>query len=145
MIATTGSFLKKLQEPGIDPTKTAFFMPDHNGPCRFGHYNKLQRVIFNKLGFNEAEIVQPSNEDAYASIAPGHSKKWRIVTYKGIIAIDLLRKMQQQKRPYELNKGETNRVYQECIDNVVNSLEHGAKNIKVVLKDSAIKFKNIPT
>ena len=35
MICTTGSFLKKLQEPGADPSKISFFMPDHNGPCRF--------------------------------------------------------------------------------------------------------------
>ena len=140
MIATAGSFLKKLMEPGIDPKKTAFFMPDHNGPCRFGHYNKLQRILFNRLGFNDAEIVQPSNEDAYASIAPGHSTKWRTITYKGIVAIDILRKMQQQKRPYELIKGETNKVYQDCLNSVVESLENGAKNLKVVLKDSAIKF-----
>ena len=144
MIATTGSFLQKLMEPGIDPKKTAFFMPDHNGPCRFGHYNKLQRILFNRLGYNDVEIVQPSNDDAYASIAPGHSTKWRTIAYKGIVAIDLLRKMQQQKRPYELVKGETDKVYRECLDSVIESLEHGGKNLKVVLKDSAIKFKAIP-
>ncbi|RPI43281.1 MAG: CoA activase, partial [Bacteroidetes bacterium] len=44
MIATTGSFLKKLMEPGVDPAKVSFFMPDHNGPCRFGQYNRFQRV-----------------------------------------------------------------------------------------------------
>ena len=35
MICTTGSFIRKLQEPGVDPSKISFFMPDHNGPCRF--------------------------------------------------------------------------------------------------------------
>ncbi len=144
MIATTGSFIKKLKEPGINPKEAAFFMPDHNGPCRFGHYNKLQRIIFNRLGYNEAEVIQPSNDDAYASIAPGQSAKWRIVAYKGIVAIDLLRKMQQQKRPYEMIEGQTNKVYQECLNNVIECLDHGAKNLKTVLKDSAIKFKNIP-
>jgi hypothetical protein len=28
-----GSFIKKLQEPGSDPSKMSFFMPDHNGPA----------------------------------------------------------------------------------------------------------------
>jgi len=31
MICTTGSFLKKLMEPGADAAKMSFFMPDHNG------------------------------------------------------------------------------------------------------------------
>lgn len=143
MIATTGSFLEKLMEPGFDAKKAAFFMPDHNGPCRFGHYNKLQRIIFNRLGFSDAEIIQPRNDDSYASIAPGASAKWRVVTYKGIVAIDILRKMQQQTRPYEKVKGHTNVVYTKCLASVVECLEHGAKNLKTVLKDAAIKFKAI--
>ena len=144
MIATTGSIIRKLMEPGVDPKKVAFFMPDHNGPCRFGHYNRLQRIIFNKLGFNDVEILQPSNDDSYASVAPGHSTKWRMMAYRGIIAIDLLRKMQQQKRPYETVAGQTNEVYLECRNKVVESLEHGGKNLITVMQDSAIKFKNIP-
>lgn len=144
MIATTGSFVKKLMELGIDPKKVAFFMPDHNGPCRFGNYNRLQRIIFNKMGFNDVEILQPSNEDSYANIAPGHATKWRTTAYRGIIAIDLLRKMQEQKRPYENIKGMTNKVYKECLDNVIESLEHGGKNLVTVMKDSALKFKHIP-
>jgi predicted CoA-substrate-specific enzyme activase len=143
MIATTGSFVKKLMEPGLDPKKVAFFMPDHNGPCRFGNYNKLQRIIFNKLGFNDVEILQPSNDDSYASVAPGHSTQWRTLAYKGIIAIDLLRKMQQQKRPYELIKGQTNKVYKECFSSVVESIEKGGKDLVSVMKESARKFKTI--
>jgi predicted nucleotide-binding protein (sugar kinase/HSP70/actin superfamily) len=53
MICTTGSFLRKLMEPGIDPSKVSFFMPDHNGPCRFGQYNKFQSILFRRLGFKD--------------------------------------------------------------------------------------------
>jgi len=52
-ICTTGSFLKKLNTPGTDPSKTSFFMPDHNGPCRFGEYNKLQRIICSSLKYDQ--------------------------------------------------------------------------------------------
>ena len=51
MICTTGSFIKKVLEPGFQPDKASFFMPDHNGPCRFGQYNRFQRILFNRLGF----------------------------------------------------------------------------------------------
>ncbi len=66
MICTTGSFLKKLMEPGADPSKISFFMPDHNGPCSFGQYNQFHRILFDRLGYKEAELITPSNDTSYA-------------------------------------------------------------------------------
>ncbi len=142
-ICTTGSFLKKLMEPGIDPKKTSFFMPDHNGPCRFGEYNKLHRIIFDNLGYKDAEIVHPSNEDAYASIAPGYSVKWRKNAWKGIIASDLLRKMLEQIRPYEGVKGTTDKVYQHYLDRIIHSVENNCKDLNKILRLAANDFKSI--
>ncbi|MBN2480278.1 MAG: hypothetical protein JXB19_00940 [Bacteroidales bacterium] len=143
LICTTGSFLKKLMEPGIDPKKVSFFMPDHNGPCRFGEYNKLHRIIFDNLGFGDAEITHPSNEDAYASIAPGCSMRWRLVAWKGINALDLLRKMQERTRPYEKCKGETDRIYQKYLDRLVRIIETGAHGIGGFIRQAANEFNGI--
>jgi predicted CoA-substrate-specific enzyme activase len=144
LIATTGSFLKKLMEPGVDPKKVSFFMPDHNGPCRFGGYNKLQRVIFDNLGYSDVKIVHPSNEDSYASIAPGYSVKWRTVCWKGLVASDLIRKMLEQTRPYELVKGSTDAVYQKYLNLIIRCVEKGSKGISNVLNDAAKEFQSIP-
>lgn len=143
-ICTLGSFLKKLKQPGIDPAKSSFFMPDHNGPCRFGEYNKLHRQVFDKLGYSEAEIVHPSNEDAYASIAPGQSTRWRKNTWQGIVAGDLLRKMQEQTRPYEIEKGETNKVYEKYLQKAIASVENNCKGLTKTLEEAARAFKAIP-
>jgi predicted CoA-substrate-specific enzyme activase len=144
LICTTGSFLRKLMEPGIVPGEVAFFMPDHNGPCRFGGYNKLQQIIFERLGFGEAMIVHPSNEDNYTSIAPGNPVKWRMVAWKGLVAIDLIRKLQQQRRPYELIKGQTDEVYRQALTAIVRSLEGGGKTLASVLKRHTKEFMAIP-
>jgi predicted nucleotide-binding protein (sugar kinase/HSP70/actin superfamily) len=144
LICTTGSFLKKLMEPGVVPGEVAFFMPDHNGPCRFGGYNKLQEIIFEKLGFGEAMIVHPSNEDNYTSIAPGNPVKWRLVAWRGMVALDLVRKMQQQRWPYELVKGQTDKVYAEALKAVVRSLEQGGRNLKSTLRKCTEEFMAIP-
>ncbi len=144
MICTTGSFLKKLMEPGIDPAKTAFFMPDHNGPCRFGGYNKLQQMIFDRQGLGDATIVHPSNEDNYSSIAPGNPVKWRLVAWRGMVAIDLIRKLQQQRRPYEINTGQTDEVYQAALKAIVRSLEGSGKTLTRVMREQAKIFASIP-
>ena len=42
-IITTGDILKVLKHN--DPKKVAFLMPQTHGPCRFGQYNKMQKII----------------------------------------------------------------------------------------------------
>ncbi len=143
-IATTGSFLRKLMEPGVIPGDTSFFMPGHNGPCRFGGYNKLQEILFEKLGYGEATIIHPSNEDNYNSIAPGNPVKWRMLAIRGMVAIDIIRKLQQQRRPYELVKGQTDRVYKQALEAVVNSLAGGGRTLRAVLDRYAQEFISIP-
>jgi predicted nucleotide-binding protein (sugar kinase/HSP70/actin superfamily) len=143
MICTTGNFLRKLMEPGIDPKRASFFMPDHNGPCRFGQYNKFQRIIFDRLGFKDAEIISPGNDGAYKDISDGQGTKQRYHTWKGFVAIDLLRKLQQERRPYEAVKGETNKVYDVSLKAVISSIEQGANDLPDVLESAAQAFKAI--
>lgn len=118
-------------------------MPDHNGPCRFGQYNKFQRIVFDKLGFKDAEIISPSNDTAYEDISGGKGTKFRFLAWKGFVAVDILRKLKQERRPYELIKGETNKVYKKALNNVIASIERGAKDLEDVLYHEAVNFNNI--
>ncbi|MFN8135429.1 MAG: acyl-CoA dehydratase activase [Bacteroidales bacterium] len=142
-IATLGSFLKKLKEPGADPSKMTFFMPDHNGPCRFGDYNKLHRIIFDRLGFYEAEILTPTNDNSYAEIAPGKSAKFRLNAWKGIVATDLLKKMVQEKRPYEKVKGSAETLYQYWLQKVIESVETGSGTLPGTLEQAGKAFSKL--
>ncbi len=144
MICTTGSFLKKLMEPEVDPARVSFFMPDHNGPCRFGQYNHLQRVIFDKLGFEKAEIVSPSNDSSYSDIAGKNAARFRLLAWKGFTAVDFLRKMKQETRPYELIPGNTDSVYKRSLQKTVNSIEKGGHGLHDTLSECLSEFKRIP-
>ncbi|MDZ7739509.1 MAG: acyl-CoA dehydratase activase [Bacteroidales bacterium] len=144
MICTTGSFLKKLMQPGCDPSRASFFMPDHNGPCRFGDYNKLQRQIFDKLGFHEASLVTPGNDNAYAELTKDHAGKFRRIAWLGANGVDVLRKYKQEIRPYEINKGDTNRIYDEQLKRLINIVEVGAQGIPAFLNDAGRIFSQIP-
>jgi predicted CoA-substrate-specific enzyme activase len=144
MICTTGSFLKKLQEPGIDPARVSFFMPDHNGPCRFGEYNKLQKQIFERIGLPEVEIVSPSNDTSYAEMPVNNPVRFRLLTWKGFVAVDFLRKMVQEKRPYEITKGSANNVYYKYLKRLEDDVEKGAKNLSVILSEAADEFDTVP-
>ena len=140
MICTTGSFVKKLQEPGADPSKMSFFMPDHNGPCRFGQYNQFHRILFDKLGFKEAELITPSNDTSYADVAGKHSQKFRINAWKGFVACDYLRKIYRETRPYEINKGECDILYKQSLTKLEKCIENGSRNLHKVLAGIANDF-----
>jgi predicted nucleotide-binding protein (sugar kinase/HSP70/actin superfamily) len=140
MICTTGSFVKKLQEPGIDPSKVSFFMPDHNGPCRFGQYNQFHRILFDRLGFKEAELITPSNDDSYADVAGEHGQKFRILAWKGIVVYDYLRKIYRETKPYEINKGESERLYEDSLQRLVKCIENSAKGLQKVISGIASDF-----
>jgi predicted nucleotide-binding protein (sugar kinase/HSP70/actin superfamily) len=144
MICTTGSFLKKMLEPGFEPSRSAFFMPDHRGPCRFGQYNKMQRIIFDRLGFGEVQIVAPSNADSYAGLSAGKGMRFRYAALRGIIAADMLCKLRQERRPYEATPGETERVYRQWLDRVVEATERGARGLPAVLEQAAKELDAVP-
>ncbi|HSO85777.1 MAG TPA: acyl-CoA dehydratase activase-related protein, partial [Draconibacterium sp.] len=142
-ICTTGNFLKKLMEPGIDPKKVSFFMPNHNGPCRFGDYNKLHRIIFDKLGYDDVHLMMPSNEDAYADLAGKDSKTFRKNAWSGIVGLDILRRLLQERRPYELVKGESDKTYLKYREELATAVSNGAKDVGAVLERAGKAFHEI--
>lgn len=144
MICTTGSFIKKLSEPGADPSKMCFFMPDHNGPCRFGQYNQFHRILFDRLGFEKAELITPSNDTSYQDVAGEHGQKFRLRAWKGFLAADYIRKIHREIRPYEINKGETDKLYQDAIHRLESCIEKGSSGLHRVLAEIAGDFVAIP-
>ena len=140
MICTTGSFLKKLMEPGADPSKMSFFMPDHNGPCRFGQYNQFQRILFDRLGFQEAELITPSNDTSYEDVAGEHGQKFRINAWKGFVVADYLQKILRETRPYELNIGDSDKLYSESLLKLEKCIENGTKGLHKILAEIASDF-----
>ncbi|HET7838533.1 MAG TPA: acyl-CoA dehydratase activase-related protein, partial [Rectinemataceae bacterium] len=144
MICTLGSFLKKLHEEGVDPARVSFFMPSHGGPCRFGQYEKLQRVILSRLGFDEVEIVSPSNKRSYADFTKGHGARFRLCVWKGLVAGEILAMLRQECRPYEARPGASAEAYGRGLAALVSSVERGAGDLVRVLRATAEEFSAIP-
>jgi len=120
-ILTTGDLLKFLKKPGIDPGRIAFFMPKANGPCRFGQYHNLHRVILDELGYSEVPIISPDSRDSYSTFADLDGD-FRKLAWRGMVATDLLIKLLHQTRPYEKNRGESDQVYSRCLKQLTRTI-----------------------
>ncbi|KPL04529.1 MAG: hypothetical protein AMJ90_00325 [candidate division Zixibacteria bacterium SM23_73_2] len=140
-ILTTGDFVKLLKSDNFDPENSAFFMPTANGPCRFGQYQNLQRIVLDQLGYHNIPIYSPDSKDSYSNVL-NLDGKFRRTTWQGMVAIDLLQKLLWQTRPYEENPGETDGAYQEFLKRVEKSLAEN-QDIKETLYQAKEAFKNI--
>jgi predicted nucleotide-binding protein (sugar kinase/HSP70/actin superfamily) len=120
-ILTTGDMIKRLKSKDFDPERSAFFMPTANGPCRFGQYHNLQRIILDDLGYPHIPIYSPDSKDSYSNVA-NLDGKFRRTAWQGILGVDLLQKILWQTRPYELNKGESDRTYWKYVKELQNYL-----------------------
>jgi len=131
---TFGDFLKKAREPAFEPAKSAFFMPSADGPCRFGQYMRLQRMLLDRLGYEEVAIISPSSKDSYNEICdmgPG----FRRIAWQGIVAVDILEKLTWETRPYEINKGETDEMYRMALKMIEQSLEGRKNGLMQIVKE----------
>lgn len=134
---TIGNFLNTIKNSS-DPESHALFMPSANGPCRFGLYNLLHRIILNKEGYKNIPILSPSTENSYQGISEGLRRKLLDCT----VITDILQKYECRIRPYEINKGEVNKVLKDCIDDFEKCLENGDSIEKTLIK-AKNKFNNI--
>ncbi len=142
-IVTTGDFIKKIQEPGLDRDRTAFFMPSASGPCRFGHYNHTHRIIFDRLGYHDIPLVSPDAKDSYSK-SMGLDLRFRRYAWQGIVAVDLLTKLTFETRPYEKNRGETDEIQKYYLNRICQAVEAGKNKIFKLMTDMREGFAAIP-
>ncbi len=119
---TTGDIVKKVKEEDFDPDRSAFFMPTAGGPCRFGLYQRVHRIILDELGFSQVRLLSPDGDVGYSDM-PELGPDFQRLTWRGVVTVDILTKLLHETRPYEVNKGETDRVYKKCLDDVVKIVE----------------------
>ena len=126
-IITTGDILRESKKPDFEPSKSAFFMPTAYGPCRFGQYNKFQRMVLDDAGLEQVQIFTFDQDIDYQKDAKLLGPKFRKLAWSGIVFVDTMQKLAREIRPYEVTPGETNRVYQQALDNLCRHIESGGE------------------
>lgn len=138
--ATLGTFFATVQREGGDQTKHALFMPTADGPCRFGQYCTLDRMAFDRMGWKDVPVVSWTAEDSY----DGTDEETRRKMWSGIVIGDVLFKMRCRIKPYEVEEGQTEKIYNEYINKMVQAFESNAE-IEPVMKSARDAFLAIPT
>ncbi len=139
---TTGDMIKLIRDPNFDRDRAALFMPSGNGPCRFGQYNRFQRIVLDELGYEDVPIYSPNQDETLYSELGIMGSKFTRLGWQAIVAVDLLIKKLLETRPYEKRQGETDTVYDECLDMVCESIKNEG-NLEMALEQARDKLDRI--
>jgi predicted nucleotide-binding protein (sugar kinase/HSP70/actin superfamily) len=123
---TLGNFLRVIEQPGFDPSKTAFFMPTAGGPCRFGQYSPFARQVMDELGHGEVMVVSPTSADGYASLGENAGPLLKLGWW-GLVASDAFRKMLHIYRPYETVAGAADEAHEKSLRRFCEVLSDGGE------------------
>ena len=109
MTITLGSLLQRLETEPSPDERFAFFMPTAFGPCRFGVYNLLHKILLEKAGWRDrVNIVAPDDQDYFKDV----SKDFQVRAFVGFLSADLLQMAYQDVRPRETRKGAAREIYE---------------------------------
>ncbi|MCE5335413.1 MAG: hypothetical protein LLG06_12590 [Desulfobacteraceae bacterium] len=138
---TLGDILYHLQSekarlgPNFSPEKYVYFLPEADGPCRFGMYNKMQRLVLDRFEeYRDVPITYLSTRDAYSSadIMPAEaSSVFQKLSYVAIIISDILDRTTCRVRPYEWRPGLTDSFMQKALDAVIAEVEENGTKLEL--------------
>ncbi|MDY6934904.1 MAG: hypothetical protein SVZ03_11890 [Spirochaetota bacterium] len=146
---TLGGLLKILIDEKIDAKDVAFFMPTAGGPCRFGQYRTLIQKILTDIGFEDAIILSPSSHDGYAGLTDASNELMRTAWWS-VVSSDILMKLLLRTRPYELNSGESDQIFERSTGDICsvlekrNKLKEKFRELQAVLIRIRDEFRAIP-
>ncbi len=111
--------------------KYVFFMPEAGGPCRFGMYNKYQRIVLDSFPeLKRVKIGSLTTKDGYSVVGIIEDERagdLRRVSYFSVVVADILDRLLWRIRPYEKSRGVTDRFIEEAMGLMENAFEvHGA-------------------
>ncbi len=110
-----------------------YFMPESDGPCRFGMYNKMQRIVLDGIEeFKDVIVSYLSTEDSYdcAQILPEEDAgKFKRLAYIASIVGDVLDRIVMRSRPYEKIKGSVDELSRETLDRLIRIVEKEGRDI----------------
>ncbi len=115
-IITTGQMLEALESGEYDVNKTALIMSQTGGGCRATNYIGFIRKALKDAGFEQVPVI--SFNVVGMEKNPGFKLTLPLVEklLKAMIYGDLLQKMLYKNRPYEVNKGETQKLFDEWME-----------------------------
>jgi len=124
-------YLQLLESAGV-PKKDildnyVFFTAGSCGPCRFGMYESEYRLALQNAGYDGFRVLLFQQNDGIQAASGEPGLKFTVDFGMGMFNAlnmgDIMNEMIFRVRPFEVNKGQTDRVFQESVDLMCSMLK----------------------
>jgi predicted nucleotide-binding protein (sugar kinase/HSP70/actin superfamily) len=140
-----GEILEQIESGEIDPANVAAGLAKNCVSCRAGHYAALCRKALDEAGHPNIPIITTSivdNKNMHPGFAFTLPIKLKVAW--GMKISDCLETMLRRIRPYEVNEGETNKLFQYHLTRITELLISGHRAALRGLEDAVEDFNRIP-
>jgi len=125
-------FLQELERKGMSRQEIVenyvFLTAGACGPCRFGMYEAEYRLALRNSGFEKFRVLLFQQSGGLTQGEARSGLEMNLDFFLGILNAlnmgDLLNDVIYQIRPYEIHKGQSDRVLDECMDLLVDALRN---------------------
>ncbi len=111
----------------FDARDYVYFMPEAGGPCRFGMYNKFQRIVLDSFpDLQDLRIGSLTSDNAYSPagmIPEDRIRDFRKTAYLSVVTADVLDRLLWRIRPYEREPGAADAFMERAIEDLSRSFE----------------------
>ena len=125
-------YLQFLEREGVPRQQIldnyVFFTAGSCGPCRFGMYEAEYRFALQNAGFDGFRVLLFKDSDGLKAGSGEPGLKFSIDFGFGMLNAlhlgDVINDLIYQVRPFEVNKGETDRIFREAVDGLCEDLRN---------------------
>ena len=150
---TTGQMLATMKSGKYDPDKVAMVITQSGGGCRDSNYINLMRKAFEKAGYPNVPFISANMWGLELNSGLNLTLPTMLMAVAGLIYGDMLMIVSNQVRPYEVNKGDTDRLLEQWIKRLGEKFAKGRgfsygtvkRNLKAIADDfAAIPIEKTP-
>ena len=150
---TTGQMLATMKSGKYDPDKVAMVITQSGGGCRDSNYINLMRKAFEKAGYPNVPFISANMWGLELNSGLNLTLPTLLMAVAGLIYGDMLMIVSNQVRPYEVNKGDTDRLLEQWIKRLGEKFSKGRgfsygtvkRNLKAIADDfAAIPIEKTP-
>lgn len=141
-----GELINALEKGDYKKGEVAVGMAKLQCDCRMANYSAILRKGLDNAGFSDVPILTTDPSDT-KGMHPGVSMigiKTIVEAAWVFVMLDILEDLLRKIRPYECNKGETNKVFNDCISRIAEASANGLHQAVNAFRTAIDAFMKIP-
>lgn len=120
-----GDAVRMLDDPDFRPDRSALYLPGSDLSCRVSAFPTSLRLVLRDLGFPDVPVLAPRLSMDKDEVIRTFGLKFAANAFRGMLAVELLWRLQLERRPFERVPGAVDAAYEAGVETICRGLTEG--------------------